>query len=204
METEKRDWLGNIKGAIKNRVSVKPPSNPQLIFRKKKDSKSSGVGKNSLTSLQCRFGGIGGPRFLGAGGQGNFSGILDPLAVGVLKLTSSSSPLSLSLGFVLIWLSCVRVDIPAITHLFPSDSRPPSTWGFPEKPIFPAPRYPKQRLLNWNKVIGSENGWGKGGFWAKVSEETRNKESDRKGSLIPSLMRFFRGRKDEKWTERLS
>lgn len=92
-------------------------------------SKSGGV-KNSLTPppppLLPHL--DGGRRFLGAGGHGNFSGILASLAVGVVERASSSSfsasppPLPPPTRFVLMGLS-ERTPIPAITHFLDSDSK---------------------------------------------------------------------------------
>lgn len=89
---------------------------------------------NSLTPVKWHL--DGGRRFLGAGGQGSFSGILDSLDVGVVEHgSSSSSSASFILVFVFIGSRETREDIPVITHLLPSGSTHPSSCGFFEKPI---------------------------------------------------------------------
>ena len=96
-------------------------------------SKSGGM-KYSLTPLKLLLH-LNGRRFLGAGGHGNFFGILASFAVGVVEqASSSSSSLSFSLGFVFIGFND-RKEIPEITHFFVSDSSPDSMCDFLENLI---------------------------------------------------------------------
>jgi hypothetical protein len=57
------------------------------------------------------------------------------LAVGVVENSSSSPSQSFTLDFVFTGFSEVLIAIPAITHFFPSESKPESTCVFFEKPM---------------------------------------------------------------------
>lgn len=95
-----------------------------------------------------------GRRFLGAGGQDNFSGIFDSRAVGVVEHSSSFSEHSSLVALVDIGFRGALTAIPAITHFLPSDSLLTSTWCFLEKPMLEKKKPKKGEIfLKWEQIL---------------------------------------------------